>query len=81
MNARNKIDPMSRVLRKSTVEVEITLEDGTNLSGSVFAAPGERVLDMLNATASFFPLKIETGDIVLVSKKSIVICKPLDRQD
>jgi len=69
----------SRIRKKSTVEVELILEDGTNLSCEVFVTPGERVLDLLNSPLPFMPVRLENSEILLVSKKSVVVCKPLDQ--
>lgn len=69
----------SRIRKKLTVDVELILEDGTNLSCEVFVAPGERVLDLLNAPNAFMPVRLENQEILLVSKASVVVCKPLDQ--
>jgi hypothetical protein len=69
----------SRIRRKVTVETELILEDGTTLPCEVFLSQGERVLDLLNDPNPFMPVRCANGEILLVSKKAVVICKPLDR--
>lgn len=78
MNVEAPADKESKVRTKHTVEVELILEDGTTLSGEVFVLPDERIQDLLNGDAQFFPLRLENREILLISKSSIVICKPLD---
>ena len=66
-----------RFTAKEDIEVEFILDDGTRLSGNVFIEVGQRVLDLLNEPAPFLPIRVE-GEILLVKKSSIAICKPLD---
>ena len=78
MNVESPAGQGSKIRKKETAEVELILEDGTTLSGEVFVLPGERVQDLLNGDAQFFPVRLEDHEILLISKSSIVICKPLD---
>jgi hypothetical protein len=71
----------SRIRKKSTVEVELILDDGTTLGCEVFVTPGERVLDLLNGPLPFMPVRLENQEILLVRKTSVVACKPLDQPD
>ncbi|MBV7257517.1 hypothetical protein KCG44_12050 [Pacificimonas sp. WHA3] len=67
-----------RVRTKSKQAVEVVLEDGTNLTGHIFVGVGERVLDCLNDTRSFFPFLAEDGAMLLLSKRTVAVCRPLD---
>lgn len=67
----------SRIM-KHKVEVEIVFSDGTRLGGSVYVGQTQRVLDLLNDDEPFFPLMREDGEILLIAKSNIAICKPLD---
>ena len=64
--------------KKKAVDVELILQDGDTLSGQVYLSIGERVLDMLNASGVFFPLRIESGEILLINKTYVAVSKPLD---
>lgn len=72
-------EPVSSLIRtKVNVDVELVLVDGTTVSGKVFIETRQRVLDLLNTPESFFPMRLENQDIVLVSKAAIAFCKPLE---
>lgn len=63
---------------KEVVEVELILHDGTTLAGQVFIGREQRVQDLLNDSNAFFPLLQENGEILLVAKSAMALCKPLD---
>lgn len=65
-------------IMKETVDVEIILHDGTSVDGSVFVGRSQRVQDLLNDSNAFFPIVQHNGEILLVAKSAIAICKPLD---
>ncbi len=67
----------SRIM-KHKVEVEVVFTDGTRLSGSVYVGQSQRVLDLLNDTDPFFPLMQDDGEVLLIAKSSLAVCKPLD---
>ncbi len=67
----------SKIRTKVNVEVELVMTDGTALSGSVFIGFDERVQDLLNDPKPFFPLRLPGNEVLLVSKQSVAICKPL----
>ncbi len=69
--------PGSRIV-KEVVEVEIILHDGTALAGKVFIGQGQRVQDLLNDGNAFFPLLQGNGEILLIAKSAMALCKPLD---
>ncbi len=76
VHVQEPVDSMIRT--KVNVDVELVLVDGTTVSGKVFIETKQRVLDLLNTGDSFFPMRLENQDIVLVSKAAIAFCKPLE---
>jgi hypothetical protein len=82
MNSDNQDDvvqlqPASRIV-KDVIEVEIILHDGTKLDGKVFIGQEQRVQDLLNDANAFFPLLQPSGEILLIAKSAMALCKPLD---
>ena len=63
---------------KTGVDVELILNDGTRLTGSVFISQDDRVQDLLNHPNPFFPLRQENQEILLIAKAAIAVCKPRD---
>jgi len=63
---------------KHKVEVEVVFSDGTKLGGSVYVGQSQRVLDLLNDADAFFPLMRDDGEVLLIAKSSLAVCKPLD---
>lgn len=70
---------MSRIRTKIASEVELILLDGTRIEGAVFINLNERVQDLLNSPAPFFPLRQANQEILLIAKSAIAVCKPLDQ--
>ncbi len=68
----------SKIVKKTTVEVELVMNDGDLVSGEVFVQPGERVQDLLNNELAFMPLRLANQEIVIIRKAAIAVCKPLD---
>ncbi|GEQ96800.1 hypothetical protein JCM17844_04370 [Iodidimonas gelatinilytica] len=66
-------------ISKAAMDVELVLADGSQLSGHVFLGRGERVSDLLNDDKLFLPFRVENGELLLIAKSSIALCKPLDR--
>ncbi len=71
-------DQRVRVRVKTGIEVELILNDGTRIAGSVFIGKEERVQDILNHPNPFFPLRQKNQEILLVAKSAVAVCKPLD---
>lgn len=63
--------------KKKTVDTELILLDGDTLSGQVYLNIGERVQDLLNSKQGFFPFRVENGEILLINKAFVAVCKPL----
>ena len=68
----------SKIVKKTTVEVELVMNDGDLVSGRVFVQAGERVQDLLNNELAFMPLRLVSQEVVLIRKAAIAVCKPLD---
>ena len=67
----------SKIRTKTNVDVELVLLDGTTLSGAVFIGLDERVQDLMNDAKSFFPLRLEDNEVLLVNKAAVAVCKTL----
>ena len=67
---------------KERTEVEIIMNDGSTLQGSVFLEKRERVSDLMNnADREFIPIKLHNGETLLVSRKNIAVCRPIDSEE
>ncbi len=75
---RPSIAPKRRVRNKDKMPVELVLQDGTNLTGHMFVGLGERVLDCLNDSRPFMPFLAEDGAMLLLSKQTVAVCRPLE---
>ena len=64
--------------KKKMVDAELILQDGDTISGQVYLNIGERILDMLNSGSDFFPVRLESGEVLILNKASVAVCKPLD---
>ena len=66
-----------KVLRtKLKVEVEITLIDGSRMSGNLFLNRDERVLDLFNDRRAFVPFEDASGAVSVLSKTTIIRVTP-----
>jgi hypothetical protein len=70
------VAPKSRIRTKANIAVELILDDGTRLAGTVFLGLDERVLDMLNDERGFLPFRSDANEMLLIAKRSISICRP-----
>jgi len=70
--------PAPKPITKTPADVELLLSDGSQLSGVVHLARGERVSDVFNGGRPFLPFHTEEGEFLLIRKSAIAICKPLD---
>ncbi len=60
-------------------EVELTLNDGTILTGNIFISPAERILDTLNDSRGYLPFEGSDGMVRVLSKSiitSITLIEP-----
>jgi hypothetical protein len=72
-----RLRPHSRV-PKVREYAEITLMDGSTLSGYVFVDATARVQDLLNGPNAFFPFVDKSEQIILLNKASIMHVRPSD---
>ncbi|MGB7405046.1 MAG: hypothetical protein WA906_05110 [Pacificimonas sp.] len=70
--------PKRRLRTKDKHAAELVLTDGTTLAGHVFVGLGDRILDCLNDKRPFFPFLAEDGEMLLLAKASIAVCRPLE---
>ena len=66
----------SPIIAKKTLQVTMTLVDGTVLEGSVFLNNDERLLDLLNNGLPFLPVRLEDKRMRMLSKSVIALCDP-----
>ncbi|ANK81538.1 MAG: hypothetical protein TEF_12610 [Rhizobiales bacterium NRL2] len=62
---------------KIAVPVSVALRRGVIMRGDAFVLATDRVLDMLNGPAAFFPLRLDDGGIRLVAKREVNWVSPL----
>lgn len=73
-----RLRPQSRV-PKVREYAEITLMDGSTLTGYVFVDATARIQDLLNGPNAFFPFVDATSErIMLLNKSSIMHVRPHD---
>jgi hypothetical protein len=77
-------------IEKSRRRVTITTRTGDVIPGDMFLQPyarwggqAERPIDILNAAESFFPLRRDDGEVVLVAKNQVatVACDGTDEEE
>jgi len=73
-------DPGRRI-PKITVEVELTLSDGSRQRGMIFISATQRVSDLLNAPEPYFAFRpSDDRDVLLINKSAVAMVKPLDQR-
>ncbi len=63
---------------KKKIEVEVELDDGKCLTGSLYIHPQGRLTDMLNDERMFFPFERSDGTFIALKKSSCRSVTPLD---
>ena len=66
-------------ISKSKIEVEVELNDGARLLGSLFVRQMQRVSDLLNDTREFLPVQTPEGLILHLRKSTIARVTQLDQ--
>lgn len=66
---------------KVKIEVELELQDGSILLGHVFAAPKQRLSDLLNDERQFLPFATSSGIVTVLHKSSIRRATPVQQSD
>lgn len=66
----------NKLKTKFRVEVEITLIDGSRMSGNLFLNRDERVLDLFNDQRAFVPFEDASGAVRVLSKTTIIRVTP-----
>ena len=71
--------PVNKKREKKEVPVNIVLTDGITLECCIFAAYGQRLLDIMNDERSYIPYTDESGDITIIQKSTIGRITPVDQ--
>jgi DnaJ-domain-containing protein 1 len=58
----------------------VALSSGERISGFLFTAVRQRLIDLLNDQREFIPFETETGDVLIVAKKNIEFVKDDDKR-
>lgn len=58
--------------QKLRQEIVLKLNDGNIFLGRIFLGFNERILDMLNDDRKFIPIELDTKNVILIAKNSIV---------
>ena len=64
-------------MKKNEVSVNIILTNGTTLAGFVFAADGQRLLDLMNDHRAYIPCTDADGNFTIMQKSTIVRITPV----
>lgn len=67
----------SQKLPTVRLEVEIELDDGRGLSGSLWLKPQGRLTDMLNDERAFIPFETTAGKFMVLKKSAITSVAPI----
>lgn len=60
--------------------VELVLTDGRVMTGEVFLAQGERLIDILNDGRGFLPLELVDGEVMAIAKSMVATGKAICRE-
>jgi preprotein translocase subunit Sec63 len=66
-------------VEKGTVEVQVDLDNGTQILGALFVKQMQRISDLLNDPRTFLPLRTASGIIVHLRKAAIAKVVQLDQ--
>lgn len=69
---------LSNKIPKIRQHAEITMSDGTVLSGYVFVEATARIQDLLNDESPFMPFVDQQDTVILLNKGAIVRVLPFD---
>ena len=64
---------------RDKVEVDLVLTDGTELRGSFFTTPQERLADTMNDSRCYLPFQFDDGTVKLINKNLIGTVTPLQQ--
>ena len=69
------------VREKLAAEVELTLTDGSVLTGQFYLHVRQRILDIMNDERSYVPFTESKGEFYVLNKSIIARIKPIDETD
>ncbi len=64
---------------KQTVEIQVTLDDGTEFLGCLFTGQMQRISELLNDPRQFLPIRASDGLILHIRKSTIAKIMQLDQ--
>ena len=67
-------------IEKQTVEVQVTLDNGTEFLGCLFTGQMQRISELLNEPRQFLPIRASDGQILHVRKSTIAKIMQLDQE-
>jgi len=71
LRARGRRMALPEKMKKKEVAVNIVLVDGTTFEGCVFAAEGQRLLDLMNDHRAYIPYTEADGNFTIIQKLTI----------
>ena len=69
------------VREKLAAGVELTLTDGTVMTGEFYLHVRQRILDIMNDERSYVPFTESNGDFYVLNKSVIARIRPTDETD
>ena len=67
------------VREKLAADVELTLTDGSVLTGEFYLHVRQRIIDIMNDERSYVPFTDSKGDFAVLNKSVIARIKPIDQ--
>lgn len=61
-----------------SVRAEVTLLDGTQLTGFLFVEEDSRIQDLLNDNRPFFPFVTENDEVYILNKQTVTRVRAFD---
>ncbi len=61
-----------------SVRAEVTLLDGTRLTGFLFVEQDARIQDLLNDDRPFFPFVTESDEVYIINKQTVTRVRAFD---
>lgn len=61
-----------------SVRAEVTLLDGTQLTGFLFVEEDSRIQDLLNDSRPFFPIVTENDEVYILNKQTVTRVRAFD---
>ncbi|MDH5750538.1 MAG: hypothetical protein OEY85_14610 [Rhodospirillales bacterium] len=69
------------VIPRVKIDVIVSLTDGSELRGSFFTSPQQRLIDLMNDPRSYLPFELEDHSIRIFNKSTIGAITPVEQGD